>query len=323
MSVPIPRESDVFRFQCDDNELAQCLYGPQNQHLQLLEKALKVTINVRGAMLHITGDAHASSLALRIVQELYDVLKKGRPVYREDVDQALRILSADANADLQSVFRESISIPSNNKVVTPRSQNQRSYLEAMRKQDLVFAIGPAGTGKTFLAVAMAIHYLMAKKVNRIILARPAVEAGENLGFLPGDIIEKINPYLRPLYDALYQLLSYDKVRHLMETDIIEIAPLAFMRGRTLNSSFIILDEAQNCTVEQMKMLLTRIGFGSRAVVAGDVTQTDLPEHRPSGLLDAEKRLKKIPGIAFQHFTDEDVVRHELVSQIVRAYDKSN
>ena len=319
MTAPNPQHATSYLLQCDDNQLAQQLFGPQNVNLHQIEKSLHVTLNVRGASVHIEGEPHAQELAYRVMQQLYDMLKKGQPVYREDVTQAIRILSADQNADLASVFRESIYIPAKKKVITPRNQNQRSYLEAMRTNDLVFTIGPAGTGKTYLAVAMAVHFLLSKQVQRIVLSRPAVEAGERLGFLPGDIAEKINPYLRPLYDALYDMLEPERVLHLMETDIIEIAPLAFMRGRTLNSSFIILDEAQNCTTEQMKMMLTRIGFGSRAVVAGDVTQTDLPEERASGLLDAADRLKEVNGIAFQYFNDKDVVRHELVAKIVKAY----
>ena len=323
MSAPVRRESESIKMQCDDIDLAQQLYGPQNEYLRLIEKKLHVTVNTRGNQLTVVGEAHDAQLAEKVLQELYAMLKAGQPVFREDVDRAIRILSENHDANLATIFRESIFIPTKKRVITPRNQSQRSYLEVMRNHDLVFAIGPAGTGKTYLAVAMAVHFLLTKKVNRVVLSRPAVEAGERLGFLPGDIAEKINPYLRPLYDALYDMLGPDQVHHLMETDIIEVAPLAFMRGRTLNSAFIIVDEAQNCTIEQLKMALTRIGFGSRAVVAGDVTQTDLPEGQALGVLDAEKRLKTIEGIAFQYFGEGDVVRHDLVAKIVSAYEKNH
>jgi phosphate starvation-inducible protein PhoH and related proteins len=308
--------------QFEDNELAQKLYGPQNEYLKIIEEALKVNLHVRGAELKIDGDQHNGRLAFDILNQLYNLLKKNIPVYKEDVNQAIRILSSNGNTDLKQVFEEAVRIPGRKKPIVPRSQNQRTYLEAMRDNDLVFAIGPAGTGKTYLAIAMAVDYFLSKKVSRIILARPAVEAGEKLGFLPGDIAEKINPYLRPLYDALYDMIDFERVSNFLESGVIEIAPLAFMRGRTLSSSFIILDEAQNCSPDQMKMMLTRIGPGSKAVVAGDTTQIDLPREQGSGLIDVEGRLKKIPGIAFQYFSENDVVRHNLVSKIIEAYKHS-
>ncbi len=304
----------------DDNQLAQKLFGPQSENLKRLESRLKVTIHVRGTELSLEGETHDSELAEQVLHQLYGMLKNGYPVYREDIDRAVQLLSSDSDADLSEIFQRSIFIPAKKKVITPRSQNQRTYLEEIRANDLVFAIGPAGTGKTYLAVASAIHALLEKKVSRVILSRPAVEAGERLGFLPGDIAEKINPYLRPLYDALYDMMDYEQVMHFMERGVIEVAPLAFMRGRTLSSAFIILDEAQNCSSEQMKMFLTRIGSGSQAVVAGDVTQIDLPEGKKSGLLETEKLLTDIPGLVFQYFDEKDIVRHELVSKILKAYD---
>ncbi len=312
---------ETLRFECDDNALAQQLFGPQNRNLLRIEEILEVRINVRGASLQIEGDLHSVDLSHRVLSQLYGLLKKGLPIYKEDVERALKILSSDQDADLSTIYKESVYITGRKKIITPRSQHQRSYLEAMQSKDLVFAVGPAGTGKTYLAVAMAVQALKAKEVSRIILSRPAVEAGEKLGFLPGDLVEKINPYLKPLYDALYDMMDHEKIMHLMDSGVIEVAPLAFMRGRTLNSAFVILDEAQNCTKEQMKMMLTRIGLDSRTVVAGDITQTDLSDERPSGLTDAIARLKGVKGIFIQEFTHEDVVRHELVARIIRAYDK--
>lgn len=319
MGEPLTNSQDSFRLQCDDNELAQQLFGPHNENLHRIEKFLNVTIHQRGGSLQVEGEVSAAELAHKVLVKLYALLKKGLPVYREDIDRALKILASDGDADLTAVYKESVYIPAKRKIITPRSQNQRSYLEAIRTKDLTIAIGPAGTGKTYLAVAMAVQSLMAKEVSRIILSRPAVEAGERLGFLPGDMVEKVDPYLRPLYDALYDMLDYEKIIDFKDSGVIEVAPLAFMRGRTLNSSFIILDEAQNCTLDQVKMMLTRIGFGSKTVVAGDVTQTDLPPERPSGLIDAAKRLKKIKGVHVQYFDECDVVRHELVSRIIQAY----
>jgi phosphate starvation-inducible PhoH-like protein len=237
-----------------------------------------------------------------------------------EVRAAIRMLEDDAGADLKAVFAEAIPVPSRKKWIAPKSIGQKRYVEAIRNHDMVFAIGPAGTGKSFLAVAMAVSALMKREVARIVLTRPAVEAGERLGFLPGDLYEKVHPYLRPLYDALYDMLEAEKVASLMEKGAIEVAPLAYMRGRTLNDSFIILDEAQNSTAEQMKMFLTRLGFNSKMVVTGDVTQVDLPASRGSGLIEVQTVLKGVPGIAFVYFDDQDVVRHQLVSAIIRAYE---
>ncbi|HSA59841.1 MAG TPA: PhoH family protein [bacterium] len=306
----------------DDNDLARNLFGVQDEHLRSLEKKLGVQIHVRGTDVNIHGTEPQIKLVEKILLELYAMLKKGFPVYGTEIEQAIRLFSANQEANLQDLLDDTIFIPARNKFIIPKTPRQKDYMDAIRGHDLVFGVGPAGTGKTYLAVAMAVMAFLKRQVSRIILARPAVEAGEKLGFLPGDMIEKVSPYLRPLYDALYDMMDYDKIVKLTETGVIEIAPLAFMRGRTLNGSFVILDEAQNCTSEQMKMFLTRLGFDSKAVVTGDVTQVDLPAGRVSGLIEAERILKGIPGIYFQYFSEEDVVRHPLVSEIVRAYEGS-
>jgi phosphate starvation-inducible PhoH-like protein len=245
----------------------------------------------------------------------------GTPLHAADVRAALRMLADDESANLKGVLLDSISVPSRKKQISPKTLNQKRYVDAIRSYDVIVAIGPAGTGKSYLGVAMAVSALTKREVARIILTRPAVEAGERLGFLPGDMYEKVHPYLRPLYDALYDMLEAEKVAALVEKGVIEIAPLAYMRGRTLNDSFIILDEAQNTTSEQMKMFLTRLGFNSKMVITGDITQVDLPASRPSGLIEIQSVLKSIEGIRFVYFTEKDVVRHELVAQIVRAYEE--
>jgi phosphate starvation-inducible PhoH-like protein len=260
-------------------------------------------------------------LAVKVLEGLYRVLRKGIPITSNDVAAAVRIVCSDRNADVSTVFQDVVFKSSRNKIITPKSVAQKRYLDAMRDCDIVFGVGPAGTGKTFLAMAMAVGFLLRKEVKRIILARPAVEAGEKLGFLPGDMAEKVNPYLRPLHDALYTMLEYEQAGKLMERGTIEVAPLAFMRGRTLNDSFVILDEAQNTTSEQMKMFLTRIGFGSKAVITGDITQTDLPTGRVSGLREALSILDGVEGIRFSYFTEIDVVRHPLVQEIIKAYER--
>jgi phosphate starvation-inducible PhoH-like protein len=247
------------------------------------------------------------------------LLEKGYPIYPADIDYAHRILSSNSSINLEKIFLDTVFISSKKRLITPKSIAQKLYIDLIRNYDIVFSIGPAGTGKTYLAMAMAVSALLDKKVNRIVLARPAVEAGEKLGFLPGDLSEKVNPYLRPLYDALFDMIDFDKASALIHKGVIEVAPLAFMRGRTLNDSFVILDEAQNTTSEQMKMFLTRLGFGSNAVITGDITQIDLPCDKISGLVEAETILKKIEGIKFVYFSEIDVVRHPLVQDVIRAY----
>jgi phosphate starvation-inducible PhoH-like protein len=258
--------------------------------------------------------------AERVLDQLAGLMRGGYKLAKGDVRTASQLVAQDDSVELSDYFLRGTTRTSGKRQVTPKSVNQRRYLEAIDKYDIVFGIGPAGTGKTYLAMAQAVSFLLAKRVSRIILARPAVEAGEKLGFLPGDLQEKVNPYLRPLYDALYDMLDIDRAERLLERGAIEVAPIAFMRGRTLNDAFVILDEAQNTTSEQMKMFLTRLGFGSKAVITGDVTQIDLPVGRASGLVEAVKIVGKIEGIAFVHFDEKDVVRHQLVQQIVKAYE---
>ena len=310
------------RFAADDQHLANLLFGQQNKNLKQIERTLKVRIGSKGLELSIEGDSLQAELAHRLLEELYTLLQGGYPLYPTDIDYAVRILSADSRAHLKDIFLDTIFISARKKVISPKTLAQKTYIDAIRRNDVVFGIGPAGTGKTYLAMAMAVSFLMKKEVSRIVLVRPAVEAGEKLGFLPGDIAEKVNPYLRPLYDALFDMMDFEKGQALIERGVVEVAPLAFMRGRTLNDAFVILDEAQNTTVEQMKMFLTRLGFGSRAVVTGDVTQIDLPAGRLSGLVQASEVLKGVEGIRFNTFTDRDVVRHPIVQAIVQAYQRS-
>lgn len=312
------------KLEFDDSSLALSLFGPQEHHLKLVGERFEVKIESRGSKVIITSltddEAHVD-LAARVLHQLYGMLKAKKKVHPQDVDLACRILGREPGANLDTVFRKDSSAGSAKKSIAPKTINQRTYLDAIREGDLTFGIGPAGTGKTYLAVAMAVGALIRREVKRIVLTRPAVEAGEKLGFLPGDLVEKINPYLRPLYDALHDMLDFQKVQEYMDTGIIEVAPLAFMRGRTLNDAFIILDEAQNTTPEQMKMFLTRLGFGSKAVVTGDVTQIDLPTQTKSGLIHACGVLDKVKGVTTVHFDDQDVIRHPLVARIVKAYDK--
>jgi phosphate starvation-inducible protein PhoH and related proteins len=296
------------------------LLGRNDDHLRTLEAALDVRIVARGHDIMLKGDERGVKAAERALVQLAELVRSGAPVRQAEVRAALRMLAEDEDADLKAVFTDAIAVPSRKKWIAPKTLGQKRYVEAIRGYDMVFAIGPAGTGKSFLAVAMAVSALMKREVGRIVLTRPAVEAGERLGFLPGDLYEKVHPYLRPLYDALYDMLESEKVASLLERGSIEIAPLAYMRGRTLNDAFIILDEAQNSTSEQMKMFLTRLGFNSKMVITGDVTQVDLPASRGSGLIEVQRVLKGVPGIEFVYFTDQDVVRHNLVSAIIRAYD---
>jgi phosphate starvation-inducible PhoH-like protein len=302
-----------------DNSAIMLLLGEHGKNVKLLEKLINVKISTRGTTVSISGDESKIELASKILGQLYGIIEKGYPIYPSDIDYAHRILSADYSADIEKIFLDTVFISSKKKVITPKSINQKHYIDAIRSHDIVFSIGPAGTGKTYLAMAMAVASLFEKKVSRIVLTRPAVEAGERLGFLPGDLAEKVNPYLRPVYDALYDMMDFDRASAMLSKGIIEVAPLAFMRGRTLNDSFVILDEAQNTTPEQMKMFLTRLGFDSKAVITGDITQTDLPPEKISGLIQAEQILRKTKGIEFINFSDMDVVRHPLVQDIIRAY----
>ena len=305
-----------------DHELMRALCGEHNVNLKLVEKRIGLSINIRGNTLLLKGFDWEVDLAEKVLNQLYGLLKAKYPVYPDDVLDALRILSEDPSANLKEIFQDEVYISAKKKVITPKSLNQREYINSIRHCDIVFSIGPAGTGKTYLAMAMAISALMKKEVNRLVLTRPAVEAGEHLGFLPGDLVEKVNPYLRPLYDALHDMMDFENASRLLDQGVIEVAPLAFMRGRTLNDSFVILDEAQNVTSEQMKMFLTRLGFSSKAVITGDVTQTDLPNNKISGLIEAKELLDGITGIKFVRLTSGDVVRHPLVQDIINAYEKA-
>jgi phosphate starvation-inducible PhoH-like protein len=302
------------------DEGIETLFGQLDENLRLLESTLHVTLKTSGHDVVIEGAAREVAHAERVLGQLATLLREGYRFARGEVKLAIQLLRDDPDAELHEYFLKGAPRTAGRKQVTPKSVTQRRYLEAIDKYDIVFGVGPAGTGKTYLAMAQAVSYLLAKRVTRIILARPAVEAGEKLGFLPGDLQEKVNPYLRPLYDALYDMLDAERVERLLERGVIEVAPIAFMRGRTLNDAFVILDEAQNTTSEQMKMFLTRLGFGSKAVVTGDITQIDLPAGRMSGLIEALKVVASIEGIATVYFDERDVVRHALVQQIVKAYD---
>jgi phosphate starvation-inducible PhoH-like protein len=304
-----------------DNATTLALCGNQNENLKLMERRLGVRVGQRGTELHLSGPSDAVAFAVRLVENLEEIIRAGRPVYREDVEQAIKVLGRGGAESLQDVMLGPILKSSGNRQISPKSLAQKRYVDAIRAHDIVFGIGPAGTGKTYLAMAMAVSFLQDRKVKRIVLARPAVEAGEKLGFLPGDLAEKVNPYLRPLYDALHDMMAAERAVALIEQGTVEVAPLAFMRGRTLNDSFVILDEAQNTTVEQMKMFLTRLGYNSKAVITGDVTQVDLPVGKMSGLHHARSILKNIEGINISEFTEVDVVRHPLVQEVIRAYDR--
>ncbi len=304
----------------DNMETARELFGRHNYNLARISDAVGVQINARGSTLNINGSDEGVVLAEKILIQLYGLIEEKISINFRDIDAAAKALRVDTSCRLKDIFLDKVFVTAKNKPVTPKNPAQKRYVDAIRQNDIVFSIGPAGTGKTYLAVAMAVAAFTRGEVKRIVLTRPAVEAGEALGFLPGDLAEKINPYLRPLYDALYDMLTFEKTRELIEKGTIEVAPLAFMRGRTLNNSFIILDEAQNTSKEQMKMFLTRIGFGSRAVITGDITQTDLPAGRQSGLVQAKNILQNIKGINFSFLSSEDVVRHRLVSEIIKAYE---
>ena len=308
------------RVQFEDPGTVKLLFGENDSHLKIIERSVGVKIHARGNAVSVSGDPIKIQLAERLLAELYDIVRRGHPLYPNDIVSAVRILSGNHSAKLKDIFLDTVYISARRRLITPKSLAQKLYIDAIRSHDIVFSIGPAGTGKTYLAMAMGVATLTKKEVDRIILARPAVEAGEKLGFLPGDMQEKVNPYLRPLYDALHDMMDFETVSRLLEKGVIEVAPLAFMRGRTLNDSFVILDEAQNTTSEQMKMFLTRLGYGSKAVITGDITQIDLPTGKMSGLVEARKILQGIEGIQFSFFTEIDVVRHPLVQDIIRAYE---
>lgn len=299
----------------------ETLFGVHDQNIKYLESLLDIRVNARGQDVSIDGDPGDVETAERILEDFAGLFQEGQQFTDKELREAFAQIAEDRAFSLRDYFTKARFNPAGKKQVAPKSANQRRYIQAIQDQDVVFGIGVAGTGKTYLAVAMAVQALMQKQVNRIVLARPAVEAGEKLGFLPGDLQDKVDPYLRPLYDALFDLIDYERVTRLLEKRVIEVAPLAFMRGRTLSDAFIILDEAQNTTSEQMKMFLTRIGFGSKAVITGDVTQVDLPTGKRSGLIEAERVLSDLEGIEFIYFTDKDVVRHKLVQMIIRAYEE--
>ena len=305
------------------DEGIETLFGSRDENLKQLERCCDIQIRTDGHELLVTGSALNIQRAERIVDGLVGLLRDGYHFSRDDVRRAAVLVGQDLHVDLRDFFVKGPLRVSDKRQITPKSVNQKKYLDAIDQHDVVFGIGPAGTGKTYLAMAQAVAYLTSKRVRRIILARPAVEAGEKLGFLPGDLQEKVNPYLRPLYDALYDMLDAERVERLINRDVIEIAPLAFMRGRTLNDAFVILDEAQNTTTEQMKMFLTRLGFGSKAVVTGDITQIDLPPGRTSGVVQAIDILRNIDGMSMVFFNDRDVARHPLVQRVVNAYEASS
>jgi len=318
--LPLIPPATVIRKISLPEEGVESLFGSYDENLKHLETQFGVRIRTSGHHLAVEGDPGDVARAEKVIDQLGGLIRGGYKLAKGDVRTASQLVVQDENVELADYFLRGAPRTSGKRQVLPKSVNQRRYLEAIDKHDIVFGIGPAGTGKTYLAMAQAVAALLVKRISRIILARPAVEAGEKLGFLPGDLQEKVNPYLRPLYDALYDMMDLERVERLLERGTIEVAPIAFMRGRTLNDAFVILDEAQNTTSEQMKMFLTRLGYGSKAVITGDVTQIDLPAGRTSGLVEAMKVVGSIEGIAFVHFDERDVVRHQLVQQIVRAYE---
>ncbi len=308
--------------QFEDNNLIRELYGQQNEHLKEIENLYGIKIHSRGGKLSLEGEGAEVESAYNFINKIYSLLEKGYSLDPGDLELASRIVDENS-LQLEDIFLDTVCVSTRKKIIAPKSLNQKLYIESIRKHDIVFGVGPAGTGKTYLAMAMAVSALVNREVNRIILTRPAVEAGEKLGFLPGDLSQKVDPYLRPLLDALYDMMDYDKASRLIDKNAIEVAPLAFMRGRTLNDAFVVLDEAQNTTPMQMKMFLTRLGFNSKAVITGDTTQIDLGGQDKSGLLEAESLVKKIEGISFVYFSKNDVVRHPLVRQIIEAYEQKS
>jgi phosphate starvation-inducible PhoH-like protein len=332
------KASNTYKLEIDlgEEKDLSSIYGKLDSTLKVIEEALGIEATIRGSKVLLQGDEEPVTKARKFINEFFSINSDGYAISPEDIKYVLKAIDAEPPAEADSInsipgqnkatslkdfFLSNIPVSSKKKFIVPRSETQKQYIDAIKQNDMVIGIGPAGTGKTYLAMAMAINALLKKQVSRIILARPAVEAGEKLGFLPGDLSEKINPYLRPLYDALFDMMEAEKANRLIDEGIIEIAPLAFMRGRTLNDSFIILDEAQNTTSEQMKMYLTRLGFNSKTVITGDITQVDLPYGKMSGLVEADKLLKGISGLCFIYFSDRDVVRHRLVQKIIKAYEK--
>lgn len=303
-------------------EVQRLIYGLRDNNLKSIEKTFKVSLMARGDQITIEGEKEPVQSVFNMLSEIREILDKGYPLTERDIQDSIRIVHKNPGVSLKDFYLSGGIEPIVIKIVQPRSLKQKYFLEAIKYNDMLFAIGPAGTGKTYLSVGIACAYFLEHRVKRIILTRPAIEAGEKLGFLPGDIMQKVDPYLRPLYDALYDILGYERVIKLIEKGLIEIAPLAYMRGRTLNDAMIILDEAQNTTPEQMKMFVTRMGFSSKVIITGDITQIDLPQGKESGLKHARKILEKIPGIAFIDFDERDVVRHPLVSEIISAYERN-
>lgn len=303
-------------------EEAKTLFGTHDENLKVIEKELGVSVTTRGDALRVSGDSNKVGVAVKLLEELLITIRNGGSVKKHELIYAISAIKEDKTRDIHSIYLDRIEVSSKRQFITPKSKGQKEYVDAIRTNDIVFCIGAAGTGKTYLAMAMAVNALKKQLVSRIILTRPAVEAGESLGYLPGDLTAKVAPYLRPLYDALYDMMEVDKINDCVERGIIEVVPLAYMRGRTLNDAFIIMDEAQNSTPEQMKMFLTRLGFDSKTVITGDVTQSDLPSHKISGLLQVRTILKDIEGIKFIQLKGEDVVRHELVQEIIKAYEKN-
>jgi phosphate starvation-inducible PhoH-like protein len=322
-TAPLGAGTVTERLALDDNATALSFYGERNGNLKVIAEATGTTVHSRGNELTIIGGAEAVALTRNLLTQLYAMVHRGTPLASQDIGRAVAVLRADHRADLREVFADTILVAGRARPIAPKGLAQKRYVDAIRNHDIVFGIGPAGTGKTYLAMALAVRALMEKQVKRIILTRPAVEAGERLGFLPGSMEEKVSPYLRPLYDALHDMMDFEKADQLLARGLIEVAPIAFMRGRTLNDAFVILDEAQNTTNEQMKMFLTRLGFESKAVITGDITQIDLPDNRKSGLREAEVLLRGIKGIEFCTFTEVDVVRHPLVQEIIKAYDAAS
>jgi len=315
-------EEGFLRLSFDEIDVARHLFGPREENIKYLKKYFNIKASIRGTNLTLLGGKKDIEDAGKVISELQGMVKKGFTIHHTDIDHAVHFLSHVQNPS-EEPQKDGIYIAASKKIITSRTRNQKLYIDAIQKHDMVISIGPAGTGKTYLAMAMALSAYYRKEVSRIVLTRPAIEAGEKLGYLPGTMYEKVNPYLRPLYDALYDMVDMDRAARLLERGIIEIAPLAFMRGRTLNDAFIILDEAQNTASEQMKMFLTRLGFSSKTVITGDITQIDLADKRTSGLVEVQHILKGIKGIKFVYFTGKDVVRHRLVQKIIKAYEERN